>query len=106
MPGTSARPAIGGAPWASATATSVTASAARITRLRGELHRNALGNEALLERLGHQPLDSFSSALAVAERQVVHVHADKRVGARLVETAPELLRILDGVFPMRQRIGD
>src|SRR4051812_35545891 len=95
MPGTSARPAIGGAPGASATATSVTASAARITSLRGELHGHALGDEPFLERLGHQPLDPFPSALAVAERQVVHVHADERVGARLVEPAPELLRILD-----------
>src|SRR5215218_10342002 len=87
-----------GAPWASATATSVTASAARISRLRSELHGHALGNEPLVERLGHQPLDSFASALAVAERQVVHVHADERVGARLVEAAPELLRILDRVL--------
>src|SRR5436190_22077683 len=74
--------------------------------LRRELHGDSLGDEALLEGLGHQALDGLAPALAVAERQVVHVHADELVGLFLVEAAPELLRVVDRVFPVRQRVGD
>ena len=74
--------------------------------LARELDRHALRDQALVERVGHQPLEALAAALAVRQRQVVDVHADEGVGARAVEAAAELQRVLDRLLAVRQRVRD
>ena len=52
------------------------------------------GIKPSLEGIGHQPLDGLAASLAVAKRQVVHVHPDELVGPLAIETATELLGVL------------
>ena len=50
--------------------------------------------------------DRLPPAVAVVERQVVHVHADEPVGLRLVEPAAELHRVLERLVAMVERVRD
>ena len=60
------------------------------------------GIEALLGGFAQQAQHGGAPALAVVERQVVHVHADESVGARAIEAAAVLHRVRDRVAAMRR----
>src|SRR5262245_35524362 len=69
----------------------------------GDIHG---GDESILCSFSQQTKNRRAAALAVVERQVVHVQPDERVGARPIEAAAILHGVRDGVSAMRQAERD
>src|ERR1700733_4834415 len=76
-----------------------------VTLLR-KLKRPLRRNQAAFERLAEEPLEHRPPAHPEIERELVHVHADKRVGLVAVETPVKLQRVLHRLAGVGQPVGD
>src|SRR5436190_21592471 len=71
-----------------------------------ELHGHRIRQQARGRCLAYQTDDGSAPAVAIIERQVVHVHAHESIGPDPVETATKLHRVRDGFVTMRQAVGN
>ena len=92
-------------PHASWPASSIPAWTRRSSRSH-ELDRYLVGDQALLVGLAEEPLERGAAAFTVVERQRVDVHAHELIGGFAIQAAAELLRVLDRIGTIVQRMRD
>src|SRR5436853_565896 len=71
-----------------------------------KFHGDGLGQEPGPRGVAEQTVHGRAAALAVIEREIVHVHAHKAIGFRAIESAAEAHRIADGLAAMLQTERD
>src|SRR5678815_2499756 len=72
----------------------------------GKFEGDSGGHETLVEGLCEEAVERRSAAASIVERELIHVHPDESVGVLPVESAAELLGVVDGGGPVVQRMGN
>src|SRR5262249_5744170 len=78
----------------------------RTLRLLNKFNFDLLRNQSLFVRFFEEPFEPRASARSVVQRQLIHVHANELVGLGPIQSAAELLRVVDGFLPVIQRVRD
>src|SRR5580693_4541267 len=82
---------------ASSTRSSRARTVSRSTPRSGrKFNRDRPGQQACGLRVAEQPPYRLAPAFAVVQRQIVHVHANERIGPPAIEAASKLHGVIDG----------